>query len=75
MQSEKNDLCRKEMILQQSRSRLKEKMAKAGQTLRSVAGKPILYGRDSVREVLQVFNKRGGQNETIAKSYHGLVIE
>ena len=75
MQRERNDLCRKEMSLQQSLSRLKEKMAKADQTLRSVAGKPILYGRDSVRKVLQVFNERGGQNETIAKSYHGLVIE
>ena len=75
LQSERNDLCRKEMSLQQSLSSLKEELAKADQTLRSMAGKPILYGRDSVRKVLQVFNERGGQHKSIAESYYGLVIE
>jgi len=75
LQSERNDLCRKEMNLQQSLSSLKEELAKADQTLRSMAGKPILNGRDSVRKVLDIFQKRGGQYGSIAESYYGLVIE
>merc|ERR1719495_2247375 len=75
LQSERNDLCRKEMNLQQRLSSLKEELAKADQTLRSMAGKPILNGRDSVRKVLDIFQKRGGQYANIAESYYGLVIE
>ena len=75
LQSERNDLCRKEMNLQQSLSSLKEELAKADQTLRSMAGKPILNGRDSVRKVLDTFRERGGQYKQIAESYYGLVIE
>ena len=59
LQSERNDLCRKEMNLQQSLSALKEELAKAEQTLRSMAGKPILNGRDSVKKVLQIFREKG----------------
>ena len=61
LQTERNDLCRKEMNLQQSLSALKEELAKAEQTLRSMAGKPILNGRDSVKKVLQIFRDKGGQ--------------
>ena len=75
LQSERNDLCRKEMSLQQSLSSLKEELAKADQTLRSMAGKPILNGRDSVKKVLELFRQRGGQMRQIADSYYGLVIE
>eukprot|EP00096_Caligus_rogercresseyi_P011256 TRINITY_DN4374_c0_g1_i1.p1 TRINITY_DN4374_c0_g1~~TRINITY_DN4374_c0_g1_i1.p1 ORF type:complete len:1212 (-),score=525.73 TRINITY_DN4374_c0_g1_i1:216-3815(-) len=75
LQSERNDLCRKEMNLQQSLSALKEELSKAEQTLRSMAGKPILNGRDSVRKVLQIFKNKGGHFESIADSYYGLVIE
>merc|ERR1719412_2911258 len=58
LQTERNDLCRKEMNLQQSLSALKEELAKAEQTLRSMAGKPILNGRDSVKKVLQIFRDK-----------------
>merc|ERR1719412_1348901 len=75
LQTERNELCRKEMNLQQSLSALKEDLGKADQTLRSMAGKPILNGRDSVRKVLQIFRERGGQFKSIADSYYGLVIE
>merc|ERR1711976_377357 len=75
LQTERNDLCRKEMNLQQSLSALKEELAKADQTLRSMAGKPILNGRDSVKKVLQIFKDKGGHHATIANSYYGLVIE
>jgi structural maintenance of chromosome 3 (chondroitin sulfate proteoglycan 6) len=75
LQAERNELCRKEMNLQQSLSALKEEYGKADQTLRSMAGKPILNGRDSVRKVLTIFRERGGSMELIANSYYGLVIE
>jgi len=75
LQAERNELCRKEMNLQQSLSALKEELAKADQTLRSMAGKPILNGRDSVKKVLQIFRDKGGQLAQIANSYYGLVIE
>merc|ERR1719412_864813 len=75
LQSERNELCRKEMNLQQTLSSMKEELGKADQTLRSMAGKPILNGRDSVRKVLQMFQERGGQFKSIADSYYGLVIE
>lgn len=75
LQTERNDLCRKEMNLQQSLSALKEELSKADQTLRSMAGKPILNGRDSVRKVLQIFREKGGNLGQIADSYYGLVIE
>ena len=54
LQTERNDLCRKEMNLQQSLSALKEELSKADQTLRSMAGKPILNGRDSVKKVVMI---------------------
>ena len=63
------------MSLQQSLSALKEELSKADQSLRSMAGKPILNGRDSVRKVLQAFKERGGNYAKIADAYYGLVIE
>lgn len=61
--------------MQQNLSSLKEDLAKADQALRSMAGKPILNGRDSVRKVLDTFISRGGREAEIAKSYYGLLIE
>lgn len=75
LQSERNELCRKEMNLQQSLSALKEELSRADQTLRSMAGKPILNGRDSVKKVLETFRNKGGPHGQIADSYYGLVIE
>lgn len=66
---------RKENHVQQNLSSLKEELAKADQSLRSMAGKPILNGRDSVRKVLDTFTARGGRDADIVNSYYGLVIE
>lgn len=46
---------RQESIKQLSLSGLLEDLQKADQSLRSMAGKPILNGRDSVRKVLETF--------------------
>ncbi|XP_071448386.1 structural maintenance of chromosomes protein 3 [Hetaerina americana] len=75
LQSERNEHWRKENTIQQNLSSLKEDLAKADQSLRSMAGKPILNGRDSVRKVLDTFRERGGQYEQVAEAYYGPVIE
>ncbi|KAJ8979448.1 hypothetical protein NQ317_006762 [Molorchus minor] len=74
-QATRNELWRKENNVQQNLSSLKEDLAKADQQLRSMAGKPILNGRDSVRKVLETFLARGGKEAEIARSYYGPVIE
>ncbi|KAF5286913.1 hypothetical protein FQA39_LY00446 [Lamprigera yunnana] len=74
-QTSRNEFWRKENNLQQNLSSLKEDLAKADQALRSMAGKPILNGRDSVRKVLDTFSNRGGRDAEIVKSYYGPVIE
>lgn len=70
-----SELWRKENNVQQNLTSLKEDLAKADQALRSMAGKPILNGRDSVRKVLDAFKARGGRDAEIAKAYYGPVIE
>lgn len=40
-----------------------------------MAGKPILNGRDSVRQVLDIMRSKGGRLAEIPNFYHGLVIE
>ncbi|CAB0019270.1 unnamed protein product [Nesidiocoris tenuis] len=74
-QSSRNELWRKENQLQHTLTSLKEELAKADQALRSMAGKPILNGRDSVRKVLETFKQRGGTYKELADCYFGQVIE
>ncbi|KAJ2951152.1 hypothetical protein O0L34_g5544 [Tuta absoluta] len=74
-QSTRNELWRKETSLTQNLTSLKDDLAKADQALRSMAGKPILNGRDSVRKVLDTFTERGGEWARIATQYYGPVIE
>lgn len=61
--------------MQQNANMLNEEKSKKDQMLRSMVGKTILNGRDSVARVLQLFRERGGQFEQIAKDYHGMLIE
>merc|ERR1719244_1426672 len=75
LQSERNEHWRKENNLQQNVSSLKEELSRADQSLRSMAGKPILNGRDSVQKVLDTFRERGGHLGEIATQYYGLLIE
>lgn len=74
-QSTRNELWRKETQMTQTLSSHKEELAKADQALRSMAGRPILNGRDSVRKVLDNLLERGGPNAEIARAYYGPVIE
>ncbi|XP_050426142.1 structural maintenance of chromosomes protein 3-like [Adelges cooleyi] len=74
-QSQRNELWRQESTIQHTFSTLKDELAKADQMLRSMAGKAILNGRDSVRKVLEIFKQRGGTQANLAKQYYGQVIE
>ncbi|XP_066150088.1 structural maintenance of chromosomes protein 3 [Euwallacea fornicatus] len=74
-QATRNELWRKENNVQSNLSSLKDDLAKADQQLRSMVGKPILNGRDSVRKVLDTFISRGGHEADIIKGYYGPVIE
>uniref|UniRef100_A0A6A7FP57 Structural maintenance of chromosomes protein 3 n=1 Tax=Hirondellea gigas TaxID=1518452 RepID=A0A6A7FP57_9CRUS len=75
LQSERNEHWRQENNLQQNVGSLKEDLSKADQQLRSMAGKPILNGRDSVQKVLDNFRGRGGYHADIVPQYFGLLIE
>lgn len=71
-----SDLWRQENKLQQEVATLKEDMSKAEQSLRSMVGKPVLNGRDSVLKVLESFKTRGnGPWSKLPEQYYGLVIE
>uniref|UniRef100_A0A182WC99 Structural maintenance of chromosomes protein n=1 Tax=Anopheles minimus TaxID=112268 RepID=A0A182WC99_9DIPT len=74
-QSLRNDIWKKETAVTQTLSGYKEELARADQALRSMAGKPILNGRDSVRKVLESFQQRGREYAEIANAYYGPVIE
>ncbi|KAJ6216345.1 hypothetical protein RDWZM_007502 [Blomia tropicalis] len=75
LQGERNDLWREENGLQQKYNMLIEEKSKKDQLLRSMVGKTVLNGRDSVNKVLETFNERGGAYEQIAKNYYGMLIE
>ncbi|XP_053978821.1 structural maintenance of chromosomes protein 3 [Hylaeus anthracinus] len=73
-QATRKEQYRQESVLQLNLSGLKEDLAKADQSLRSMAGKPILNGRDSVRKVLDTFRTRRDMAHEVS-SYYGPVIE
>ncbi|XP_015518087.1 structural maintenance of chromosomes protein 3 [Neodiprion pinetum] len=73
-QATRKEQYRQESVLQLNLSGLKEDLAKADQSLRSMAGKPILNGRDSVRKVLDTFRERRDMAHEVS-SYYGPVIE
>ncbi|KOC70556.1 Structural maintenance of chromosomes protein 3, partial [Habropoda laboriosa] len=73
-QATRKEQYRQESVLQLNLSGLKEDLAKADQSLRSMAGKPILNGRDSVRKVLDTFRTRKDMAHEVS-SYYGPVIE
>ena len=54
---------------------LNEEKAKKDQLLRSMVGKTILSGRDSVKKVLQTLRDKGGRDKQIADNYYGMLIE
>lgn len=75
LQNERNEMWRQENALQQNYNMLTEEKSKKDQLLRSMVGKTVLNGRDSVQKVLEVFRESGGSYEPIVKGYYGMLIE
>ncbi|KAI1292304.1 Structural maintenance of chromosomes protein 3 [Halotydeus destructor] len=71
----RDELWRSENSMQQNLNMLNEEKSKKDQMLRSMVGKTILNGRDSVKKVLQIFKERGGEYERISRQYCGNLIE
>ncbi|XP_070540446.1 structural maintenance of chromosomes protein 3-like [Ptychodera flava] len=74
LQNERNMLWRQENTLQQEISTTKEELHKKEQNLRSMIGKAVLNGIDSVRRVLDTF-RRKKINQDVLNGYYGLMIE
>lgn len=75
LQNERSELWREENSIQQKLTSLNDELAKKDHTLRSMVGKTLLNGRDSVKKVLQTFREKGGSWAKLANGYYGMLIE
>ncbi|XP_071792675.1 structural maintenance of chromosomes protein 3-like [Asterias amurensis] len=73
LQNERNSLWRQENSIQQEIATTKEELHKKEQTLRSMTGKAVLRGIDSIKRVLDLFRSKGMTKEL--EGYHGVLIE
>ncbi|ESO00959.1 hypothetical protein HELRODRAFT_157320 [Helobdella robusta] len=73
-QNERNNLWRIESTMQQQISSLKEDLNKKEQALRSITGKALLNGIDSIQRVLQFFQDNKKYQEVV-DGYFGTLIE
>ncbi|XP_025093657.1 structural maintenance of chromosomes protein 3-like [Pomacea canaliculata] len=74
LQNERNMLWRTENALQQQLNAVREELSKKEQGLRSLTGKALLNGIDSVNKVLQNFRDQNKFPDVVA-GYHGILIE
>ncbi|CAG2221323.1 Structural maintenance of chromosomes protein 3 [Mytilus edulis] len=74
LMNDRNALWRQENILQQEISSTREELSKKEQALRSMTGKGILNGIDSVKKVLQSFTDQGKYSDVV-NGYRGILIE
>lgn len=74
LQNERNLLWRQENVLQQELQTTREELSKKEQALRSMTGKGVLNGIDSIQKVLQTFREQGKYPE-IVEGYYGILIE
>lgn len=65
---------RQETQASQELGQLKDEFTKCEQSLRSVTGRPILQGIESIQSILKQF-EAAGTNEDVVKGYHGLLID
>ncbi|XP_064630415.1 structural maintenance of chromosomes protein 3-like [Lineus longissimus] len=74
LQNERNQLWRQESAMQQSMATAKEESSKKEQALRSITGKAVLNGIDSVNKVLHQWREQG-KFPDIVDGYYGILIE
>ncbi|KAK6174533.1 hypothetical protein SNE40_017790 [Patella caerulea] len=73
LQNERSSLWRQENALQQTLQTTREELSKKEQGLRSLTGKSLLNGIDSVNKVLQELKEQGRMD--VVNGYHGILIE
>ena len=74
LQADQNNLWREEAALQQAMTGSKDEHLKKDQALRSITGKNVQSGIDSVRKVLDYFRNKNIHPEVL-DGYYGCVIE
>ncbi|XP_066150753.1 structural maintenance of chromosomes protein 3-like [Euwallacea fornicatus] len=74
-QTKKRDLWHKQAITEMRISSLQQDLNNADQKLRSMVGRNILNGTNSVRKVLDTFSSCSGPEKEIINGYYGLVID
>ncbi|KAJ8025935.1 Structural maintenance of chromosomes protein 3 [Holothuria leucospilota] len=74
LQNERNTLWRQENTIQQELATTRDELHKKEQNLRSMTGKAVLRGIDSIKQILDGFRKQG-DNQDVLDGYHGILIE
>lgn len=74
LQLRRNELWRQETQASQELGQLKDEYTKCEQSLRSVTGRPILQGIESIQSILRQF-ETSGNNLDVVRGYHGLLID
>ncbi|XP_072027015.1 structural maintenance of chromosomes protein 3-like isoform X1 [Amphiura filiformis] len=74
LQNERNSLWRQENSIQQEIATTKDELHKKEQTLRSMTGKAVLRGIDSIKKVLDTFRNKNIHKDVL-EGYHGILIE
>ncbi|XP_041476327.1 structural maintenance of chromosomes protein 3-like [Lytechinus variegatus] len=74
LQNERNALWRQENSIQQEIATTREELHKKEQTLRSMIGKAVLRGIDSIKRVLDNFREKNIHRD-VQEGYHGVLIE
>jgi structural maintenance of chromosome 3 (chondroitin sulfate proteoglycan 6) len=74
LQTKRNELWRTETQLTQEASQLRDEQLKCEQNLRSITGRTLLQGIESIRSLLKQFEQEN-KNKDLIKGYHGLLID
>jgi structural maintenance of chromosome 3 (chondroitin sulfate proteoglycan 6) len=74
LQAKRNDLWRNETQLTQETAQLRDEQQKCEQNLRSVTGRTLLQGIESIKQLLNQFQTEK-KNLEIVEGYYGLLID
>ncbi|KAL3314761.1 Structural maintenance of chromosomes protein 3 [Cichlidogyrus casuarinus] len=74
-QVDRGTVYREESKIVQTTASLRDELARTEQNLRSITGKGILNGLDSVRKVIEILRQRHGADCDIVQGYYGTLIE
>lgn len=74
-QNDRQTVYREETNVQQQLNSLRDELNRISHNLRSITGKGILNGLDSVRKVVNSFRERYGEQCDVVQGYHGTLIE